>query len=152
MSLYIKNKKGKFVPIDISSVLGKDMNNKLVIIRVGSDEQPASMNDLDLTTSSFAKADVINDLDNVSVIITPYQIDIDLADESSIGDKSLCVQIKSGDDLDALDDITRSIYNKLNKKYSNITILPTPIKIKEYRQVKDTIKRCRMRKKRRSRF
>lgn len=151
MSLYIKNKNDEFIPVEISSVMSRDLNNRLVVVRVGTDDQPADLDDLDLTANSFAKADVLDDLDNVSVIITPYQISIDLLDEDEIEDKSICVQITSGDDISMLDDITKSIYKELKKRYSNITILPTPLKVKDYRQVKDTLKRCKMRKKRRSR-
>lgn len=151
MNLYVKNDKDEFVPIKINSIMSKDLNNHLVIVRVGNDKQVASLEDLDLTASSFAKADVLDDLDNVSVIITPYQINIDLAHESEIEEKSICVQITSGEDVSGLDEITKLIYKRLKKNYNNITILPTPLKVKEYRQVKDTLKRCKMRKKRRSR-
>jgi len=151
MNLYVKNDKNEFVPIKIDSIMSKDLNNHLVIVRVGNDEQAASLEDLDLTASSFSKADVLDELDNVSVIITPYQINIDLVDEREIDEKSICVQITSGDDISALDEATKQIYKRLKKNYNNITILPTPIKLKEYKQVKDTLKRCEMRKKRRTR-
>lgn len=151
MNLYVKNDKNEFVPIKIDSIMSKDLNNHLVIVRVGNDEQAASLEDLDLTASSFSKADVLDELDNVSVIITPYQINIDLVDEREIDEKSICVQITSGEDISALDEATKQIYKRLKKNYNNITILPTPIKLKEYKQVKDTLKRCEMRKKRRTR-
>jgi hypothetical protein len=152
MSLYIKNKKNEFIPVDISSVMSKDLNNRLVIVKVGTEERQATLDDLDLTTSSFAKADVLDDLDNVSIIITPYQIDIDLIDERDVEDKTICVQITGGDDINMLDDAMRAIYKKLKKNYSETTILPTPLRIKDYLQVKDTLKRCKMRKKRRFRI
>ena len=151
MTLYVKNNKNEFVPVKIDSVMSRDLNNHLVIVKVGDEHQSATLEDLDLTASSFSKADVLDDLDNVSVIITPYQIKIDLLDESEIEEKSICVQITSGEDISALDEATKLIYKKLSKSYSNITILPSPLKLKEYRQVKDTLKRCKMRKKRRSR-
>jgi hypothetical protein len=137
MNLYVKNDNDEFVPIKIDSVMSRDLNNHLVIVKVGDEKQVASLEDLDLTASSFAKADVLDDLDNVSVIITPYQIDIDLAHESEIEEKTICVQITSGEDISALEEATKLIY--------------TPLKMKEYQQVKDTLKRCKMRKKRRSR-
>jgi hypothetical protein len=150
MSLYVKNN-GKFVPVKIDSVMSRDLNNNLVIVRVGSDEQVASLDDLDVTASSFAKANVLDDLDNVSVIITPYQIKIDLVDEREVEEKVICVQITSGEDISALDETTKQVYKKLKKNYSNVIVLPTPITLKEYRQVRDTLKRCEMRKKRRIR-
>lgn len=151
MSLYIKNDNNEFVPVEIDSVMGKDLNNHLIIVKVGNEHQVATLEDIDLTASSFAKANVFDELDNVSIIITPYQISIDLVDESEVEEKSICIQITSGDDINALDETTKSIYKGLKKDYNNVIILPTPLKLKEYVQVVDTLKRCKMRKKRRSR-
>lgn len=151
MSLYLKNSKGKMVPLNISSVINKDLDNHLVIVRVGTDELPASNKDVDLTESSLAEADVLNDLGNISVVVTPYQLDIEVLTQEEIDNKSLCLQIKSGEDISGLEDRIKSMYRRLKSKFSDITILPTPVTIKDYRQVKDTLKRCRLRKKRRSR-
>jgi hypothetical protein len=151
MDLYIKNKQNKFIPIGIDSVMSKDLNNKLVIVKVGSDTEQASLEDLDATASSFSQADVLDDINNVSIIITPYQIEIDVVDQREVENKNICIQIKSGDDIGLLDDALRSLYRKIKNKHSNVTILPTPLKVKDYRQVKETLKRCKMRKKRRSR-
>jgi hypothetical protein len=151
MNLYVKSDSGKFIPVEIDSIMSKDLNDHLVIVKVGNDKQVASLDDLDLTASSFAKADVLDDLDNVSVIITPYQIDIDLVSEREIEEKSICIQITSGEDVSSLDEATKNIYKKLSKNYNNLMILPSPLKLKEYEQVKDTLRRCKMRKKRRSR-
>lgn len=152
MTLYIKNKNNEFVEIEINSVMNKDLNNKLVIVRVGTDDQPASLEDLDLTVDSFAKADVLDELDNVSVIITPYQIDIDLIDEDEIDKKTIFLQVRSGDNISTLDEVTKAMYKKLKKVYDNVIVLPIPLTVKDYKQVKDTLKRCKMRKKRRSRM
>ena len=151
MTLYIKNKNNEFIPIEVNSVMNRDLNNKLVIVRVGTDKQPATLEDLDLTVNSFAKADVLDELDNVSVIITPYQIDIDLVDEYELDEKTILLQVRSGDNISMLAEMTKSMYKKLKKVYSKVTVLPTPLTVKEYRQVKETLKRCKMRKKRRSR-
>ena len=151
MSLYIKNKNNEFVEIEINSIMNRDLNNKLVIVRVGTDAQPASLEDLDLTVNSFAKADVLDELDNVSVIITPYQIDVDLVDEDEVDKKTIFLQVRSGDNISTLDEVTKAMYKKLKKVYDNVTVLPTPLTVKDYKQVKDTLKRCKMRKKRRSR-
>ena len=146
--LYIKNNKGKFIPININSVLNKDLNNKLLIVRVGTDEMPASPEDLNETLRSFANADVL-ELNNVSIILTPYQISLDILDESQINNKSLCLQVTSGEDISMLEEQLRKTYKRLKKKYSKITILPTPLTIKDYRQVQDILQRCELRKNRR---
>lgn len=147
-NLYMKNKKGEFIPIGVNSVLNKDMNNRLIVIRVGSDELPATPEDLNETLRSFSNADVL-ELNDVSIILTPYQITLEVLDESDVSNKSVCLQITSGDDIGMLEEQLRRIYKRLKKKHSNITILPTPLKVSDYRQVQDTLKRCKLRKDRR---
>ena len=101
MSLYKKTKSGEFIPVEINSIINKDLNNKLVIVRVGSDEMPATIEDLEETEISFARADILDELDNISVILTPYQIDIDLVEPNEIEEKFICVQIVGGEDISA---------------------------------------------------
>lgn len=147
---YIKNKKDEFLPVELSHYLSKDLKDRLIIVRVGTDEHPASMSDLDETEESFNQAEVLNDLENVSVIITPYQIDIDPVHQEEIGEKTLTIQISSGEDVGMLEEYIKKIYKKWHKKAS-LSILPTPLKVKDYRQVRDILKRCDIRRKRRSR-
>lgn len=151
MSLYTKTKSGEFIPIEINSIMNKDFNNKLVIVKVGSDMMPATLEDLEETERSFARATVLDEVDNVSVILTPYQIEIDLVKPEEIENKQICVQIVSGEDISTLGEQIVSLYKRLRKRYGNITIMPVPLKLKEYKEVKDTIKRCKLRKSRRGR-
>lgn len=148
---YFKNKKGEYLPVELSSIMSKDLNDRLVIVRVGSDEHPASMSDIDETEESFAQADVLNELDNVSVVITPYQIDVDLVDNTEKDDKTVCLQITSGDDIGMLEKKIQNMYKKLRKKFKNTVVLPTPLKVKDYNQFMDTMKRCEIRRQRRGR-
>lgn len=147
---YIKNKKGEYLPIKLSTYINKDLEGKLVIVRVGTDEHPVSVETLDETEESFNRADVLNDLEDVSVIITPYQIDVNTVPKDELEDKLLYMQITSGDDLSSLEEITKRMAKKLRKKF-NMAVLPTPLKIKEYIQVRDVLKRCKIRRDRRGR-
>ena len=150
MNLYTKNKKGEFIPVNINNVLNKDLNNHLVVVRVGTDDFQATSEDLNLTADSFSKADVLDDLDNVSIIITPYQINIELLNKSEIDEKHICIQITGGDDISTLDKMTKSVYKQLKKRYNNTIVLPTPLKIEEYNQINDVLRRCEMKKNRRA--
>ena len=150
-NFYIKNKKGEFVPIVLSSIINKDLNNRLVIVKVGDENHRATENDLDRTEESFAKAEVINDLDNVSLIITPYQVNISVEDKSNMEDKNIYIQISSGDDITVLEEQSRKLYKKLKRNFENVVILPSPLKLKDYRQVKEVLKRCKIRRERRAR-
>jgi hypothetical protein len=145
---YVKNKLGKYLPIELKSIVTKEFNGKLVIVRVGTDEHSASASDLDETEQSFSQADVLNELDNVSIIITPYQIDISTAPKAEIDEKQIYVQITSGNDVIMLEEQVRKIYNKLRKKHETV-VVSTPLKVGDYRKVQDILKRCQIRKERR---
>jgi len=149
-NFYIKNKEGKFLPIEVKSILGKELDGHLVIIRVGTDDHPASVSDLDMTEESFARADILDELDNVSVIITPYQIDVGAEEQEGIEDKYVYLQISSGSDVGMLEEHVQKMYKKVSKKFDSV-ILPTPLKIKDYKKVKDILKRSQIRKERRAR-
>lgn len=146
---YFKNKKGEYLPVELNSILSKDLNDRLVIVRVGTDVHPASMSDIDETEESFSQADVLNELDSISVIITPYQIDVGHVDKDQVADKSIYLQIASGEDISMLEKQIQSMYKKLKKISKNIVVLPTPLKLKDYAQFKDTLQRCATRRKRR---
>ena len=145
---YVKNKQGKFLPIELTQILGKELNGHLVVIRVGSDICQASALDLDETAESFSKADVLNDLDDISIIITPYQIDVSVAPKEEINNKNIYLQITSGHDILMLEEQIRKMYDNIKKKYEAV-VVPTPLKVSEYRQVQDILKRCQIRKERR---
>lgn len=146
--LYIKNKKGEFLPVEINSVLNKDLNNRLIVVRVGTDEHPATPEDLNETLRSFSNAEVL-ELNDVSVILTPYQISLEMLDDLEIENKTICLQIQSGEDITMLEEQTRRMYKRIKKHNPNVTILPSPLKVKDYRQVVDTLKRSQLRKNRR---
>lgn len=147
---YIKNKQGKYLPINLKSIFGKDLNGKLVIIRVGSDDHIASSSDLDETEESFNRADILNELENVSIIITSYQIDINACPKEDLENKNIYVQITSGNDAGMLDEQARKIYNKIKRK-NEAVIMPVPLKIGEYKKIIEILKRCEIRRDRRSR-
>jgi len=147
---YTKNKRGEFVPVEINSILSKDMDNRLIIVRVGSDEHPVTPGDLDETQESFMQADVLEELDNVSIVITPYQVEIDIIDKNKLKEMPIYIQIRGGDNLNMLNKSAKDEYKKLKKRHE-VVVLPTPLRIKEYHEVIDTLKRCQIRRERRGR-
>lgn len=148
-NFYIKNKNGEYLPVELNSIMGKDLNKSLVIVKVGSDNYPATPGDLDLTEDSFRQADIINELD-ISIIITPYQIDVGVITKEEIEDKNIYLQITSGSDISALEEGIRKMYKNMRKKYTTV-VMPTPLTVRDYKKVQDVLKRCQIRKERRSR-
>lgn len=145
---FVKNRKGEFIPVKIEKIIGKeDLDNNLIIVRVGTDNYPADMKSLELTQESFSQADILDQVDT-SILITPFQIDINTASLEDIEDKPIYIQINSGEDISMLDEQSRKLYKELRKKSKNTVLLPSPIKVKDYSQVKETLKRCQIRRKR----
>lgn len=149
-NFYTKDKRGNFVPVEINSILSKDLDNRLIIIRVGTDECPVTAEDLDETQESFAQADVLADLENVSVVITPYQVEVDILDKDKLKDLPIYIQIRGGDNINMLTKVVKDEYKRLKKKHE-VVVLPTPLRIRQYREVIDTLKRCQIRRERRGR-
>ena len=149
-NFYIKNKEGRYLPIELNGILGKELNGHLIIVKVGTDDHPATVADLDMTEESFAQADVLNELDNVSMIITTYQIDIGAEELDRIEDKCIYLQISSGDNIGMLEKCIQDMYKKIKKKFDTV-VLPTPLKIKDYGKIKDILRRNKIIKDRRSR-
>ncbi len=147
---YVKNKKGDFIPIELSSIIKEDLQDRLVIVRVGTDDHPVNKSDLHETVRSFEEANVINKVRNVSVIITPYQIEVGLEDKANLTEKTIYLQIKSGSDISMLEEQIKEMYRKAKNKNYNIHILPTPLKVKDYQHVRDVLKRCQIRRERRN--
>src|SRR5689334_2947013 len=136
---YIKNKKGEFLPVELSSIMNEDLQDRLIVVKVGTDEHPVSKNDLHETVRSFEEANVINKIRNVSVIVTPYQIEIGLENKETINDKTIYLQIRGGD-IALLEDEIKEMYRRIKSKHNNVVVLPTPLKIKDYQYARDILK------------
>lgn len=147
---YIKDSNDNYIPVNLGSIIGPDMNKNLLVMRVGSDKCPASMKDLELTEESFRQAEILHDLD-VSIILTPYQIDVGMVeDKKELDDKCLYLQIKRGDNISELEERVKETYRSLAAT-NNVVVLPSPMTFGEYKRMKDILMRCDIRKNRRSR-
>lgn len=147
---YVKSKSGEFLPVELNSYVTKSLNGKLVIIRVGNDNQQASLSDIDATWESFSNADAITSLSDVSVIVTPYQIDINTISKEDIDGKTMYLQITDSDNVGSMNDILRKTYRRLSKKFKTV-VLPIPLTIKEYKKIGDILRRCKIKRDRRGR-
>jgi len=146
MSFYIKSEDGRFVPVKLEKVISEeDLDNNLAVIRVGTDSHPASLEDIKLTQESFIAADMLDKV-KTSIIITPYQIEVGVTPLKELDDKAIYMQIVAGEDVGMLEESIRNSYRALKKRFSNLVILPTPLKISDYKSVKDTLKRCQIRR------
>ena len=152
MSFYTKNNKGEYLPVQFEQVISKDWNNQMVIVRVGSDERPATDQELEETQENLDNAAVLKSLPNTSFLITSYAIQFEVLD-SLDGLKKQCVSVRvtGDDDLSKLGGLQKHAKDMLKKKAKKVAILPTPLSVEDYHEVMQIKRRCDLRRSRRGR-
>lgn len=152
MSFYIKNKKGEFVPVQIEQVLSKEWMGKLVTVRVGTDEHPATEEELVELNDNLDTATVIDSLPDTSFLITSYAIQFEvLANLEEIRNQNVAVKVTGEDDLSKLGGLQKDAREKLKNKVKKVVILPTPLTVDEYYEILKVKERCDLRRSRRGR-
>lgn len=70
--------KDEFVPVTIDKLFSKpsEWDGAFVLVRVGSEAQPASQDDLDEISAAIAECDVVKYVNNASFFITSDTIDV----------------------------------------------------------------------------
>jgi len=152
MSFYTKNNKGEYLPVEFNQVISKDWNNQMVIVTVGSDERPATDQELEETQENLDNAAVLKALPNTSFLITSYAIQFEVL--SSLDDlKKQCVSVRvtGDDDLSKLGGLQKHAKDTLRKKAKKVAILPTPLSVEDYHEVMQIKRRCDLRRSRRGR-
>jgi hypothetical protein len=150
MSFYIKNRNGEYVPIDFKKIVTKDWENNLIVVRVGTDEHPASESDATRTLDSLHDVDTLDDLENSSFLITLHNIGFEiLGSLKEIGEKYVLVKVTGDDDLSKLEDLQKDAKRQLRGKTKKVVIMPTPLTVDEYKEIKEIKDRVDNRKKRR---
>jgi GGDEF domain-containing protein len=82
--LYFKDENGDFIPIEFKKIVSKSWNNKLVVVRVGSDEFPVTNKDIeDEVVESISEclnqSSILEDFKNVSFMIVRHNVDFKVA-------------------------------------------------------------------------
>jgi hypothetical protein len=152
MSFFIKNRKGAFVPVEIGQVLSRDWAGKLVMVRVGTDENPAPEDELQGVNDSLDTATVIEMLPETSFLITSYAIDFTvLAGLEELRKQCVAVRVTADDDLAKLGGLQKDAKDKLRGKARKVVVLPTPLTVEDYHEVMKIKERCDLRRSRRGR-
>lgn len=151
-TFYTKTGKGKFIPITFKDIITKDWENKLVVVRIGSDEFPAEESEVEETLEGLSDADALEALENTSFLVSLHNLDFEiLGSLKEIGEKNIAVKIAAGDDLSKLGSLQKQAKAQLRGKTKKVVILPTPITVEEFAKVKEVLKRVEIRRARRSR-
>ena len=150
-NLYVKTSKGEFKPVSFKEVaVQKKWEDQLVVVKIGSDGNPANESEINLVHESFNQLEVLDGLNNVSFILVPYSIDFEvLSSLKDIKDKYISVRVTDYDDLSKLESLQKQAKNSLRGKAKKVVIMPTPLTVDEYKEVMDIKKRCDIRKQRR---
>ena len=152
MPFYTKNSKGEYLPVEFEQVISKDWNNKMVIVRVGSEGRPATDQELEETQENLDNAAVLKALPNTSFLITSYAIGFDiLATLDDLKDQCVAVKVTGDDDLSKLGGLQKNARDALKDKAKKVAVLPTPLSVQDYYEVMQIKRRCDLRRSRRGR-
>jgi hypothetical protein len=148
----MKSKSGKFVKAEFKEVVSKGWDGKIVVVHMGSEENPASVEELEETVQNLSRPEVTGMLNNTNFLITAYNIDFEvLGSVEDLKKQRVLVHAKVGDDLSKLGDLQKEARRQLRQVGVNTAVLPTPMSVEEYHEVMKIKKRCDIRKRRRGR-
>lgn len=150
-SFYTKTKSGEFVPITFKEIATKDWENKLILVRIGSEENPTKESEVEEAIDGLEEADVLENIECTSFLVSTYNLDFEIMGSlSEISKKYIAVRVSSADDLSKLGPLQQKAKEQLRGKTKKTIVLPTPITVEEYAEVNDVLKRLKVRRQRRS--
>ena len=149
---YTKTKNGRYVPITFKEIVTKDWENKLISVRIGSDEYPAEESEIEETLDGLSEADALDSLENTSFLISLHSLDFEVIGSlKEISEKYIAIKVTGGDDLAKIGSLQKSAKEQLRGKTKKVVVLPSPITVDEYAKVKEVLQRLEVRRSRRSR-
>jgi len=149
---YTKNTDGSYIPISFKQIITRDWENKLIVVRIGSDESPANDSEIEETLDSLNDADALESLENTSFLITMHSLSFEVLDSvKEVGEKCVAVKVTGDDDLSRLGHLQKNARKQLRGKTKKVVVLPTPLTVSEYKEIMDIKKRCDTRRGRRGR-
>ena len=149
---YTKTKGGKYIPITFKKIITKDWENRVIVVRIGSDEHPAPAEELTETLDSLDNIDALETLENTSFLVSLHSIDFEIIGSvKEMSEKCVAISVTGSDDLSKLGSIQRQAKEQLRGKTKKVVVLPSPITVEEYSKVKEVLKRLEVRRLRRSR-
>lgn len=148
-NLYFKDKSGNYLPIRLDIAAGKELTEKLIVVTVGTNEEPCSSEALKYVQQCFMETEIIIDAakhsDELNLLILPHTIQFQLISKEELETKAICVRLSKNDDLTDFPEIKEKLNMVVAK---DIIELPAPLSLKEYKEVKSIVERARIRKQR----
>ena len=148
-NLYVKGNNENYIPVRLELVAPSDLANKLIVITVGDDKEEVTEYAMEQVRDVFANSEVINDAmrrsEAADLLILPSSIKLEILSKKELEAKTVCIQIDNKDKIDDLLELKVQIKKKLGKE---AIILPLPISVKEYKEIKAIRERIKIRKER----
>jgi len=147
---FMKNKEGKYIPISFKQILTKEWENKLIVVRIGSDECPASDSEIEETLDSLNDADALESLENTSFLVTMHSLSFEVLENvKEVGKKCVAISVIGSDDLSKLGSLQKNAREQLRGKTNKVVVLPAPLSVDKYKEIMDIKQRCDNRRSRR---
>jgi hypothetical protein len=151
--LYMKNKKGQYLPVSIKELDISSWSNKVVHITLGSDSSPSSEEEENQLYRSLNDSDLLEAL-GATLVITSYEINFEvLGNVSELEDKPILIRVNSNDSSnlsfdESLEKRAKRLLRERGVGKKHI-VMPAPINVKQYKEVMDVKRRCDIRRERR---
>jgi hypothetical protein len=147
--LYVKDDEGNYVPVTLEVASSRDLADKLIVVTVGSDEEPASIETLEYVQKRFIQSKVIIEAmkrsKDANLLILPHIIKLELISRRDLDTKTVCIRLNTDDDIQNLPELRDQLKDTIRK---DVVILPAPLSLSEYKEVKAIKDRVRIRKQR----
>jgi len=145
--LYVKDSDGSYVPIALEVASSRDLADKLIIITVGDDNEPASPETLEYVRERFVKSKIIIEAmkrsKDANLLILPHIIKVELISKRDMAEKTVCIRLDTDDEIQNFPEIKKQLKNTIRK---DVVILPVPLSLSEYKEFKAIKERVRIRK------
>jgi len=147
--LYVKDQDGKYIPVTLEVVSSRDLADKLIIVTAGNDDMPVSDETLEYISKCFLQSKVITEAmkrsRDANLLILPHIIQVELISRKELDSKTVCIRINKDDDIKNLPELQTQIQDTIRKE---VIILPAPLSVSEYKEIKAIKERVRIRKQR----
>lgn len=147
-NLFYRNAKGNYIPVSLDSVLQTDFQNKLIMVKVGDSDSKVTQDDLENFYELFMGLEVVKEVMNTSanssILVVPNSVEMRLYSNHDIKTKKILVHVDES--VMSASEITQKLENILEKE---VTVIPSSITLEEYLEVKEILRRSKIRKQRR---
>ena len=147
--LYVKDSDGSFVPVTLEVASSRDLADKLIIVTVGNDEEPATIEALEYVHERFMGSKILVEAmkrsKTANLLILPHIIQVELISKRDLDTKTVCIRLNTDDDIQNLPELKDQIRETVRKE---VIILPAPLSLGEYKEIKAIKERVRIRKQR----